>query len=156
MNATNLYAAVEAFLADQPYHPCCLLVSPEIVRLRQAQDALERRYHWPAISIGAELSESLLASAPEARPRAVRAILASALQQRGSAPVVCADIDLLFEPSLALDPLALLRDLSRSVRLIALWPGVTSGNTLSYAIPQHARYRTWPISGISPTCLIPL
>lgn len=156
MNETDLYTAAEAFLADSSYYPCCLLVSPEIARLQQACDALERRYHWPTLSIGAELSDALLSRAPESRSRAVKPPLISALQQRGAEPVLCVDIDLLFEPTLALDPLALLRDLSRSVRLIVTWPGSVANGTLAYAVPAHARYRTWTIDNLSPSCVVSL
>ena len=156
MNETDLHTAIEAFLADQPYYPCCLLISPEIPRLQHAYDALERRYHWPMLSIGAELSDALLSRAPESRSRAVKPMLVSALQQRGAGPVLCTDIDLLFEPSLALDPLALLRDLSRSVRLVVTWPGSVANGTLAYAVPAHARYRTWSTDNLSPSCVVPL
>lgn len=156
MSDTNLVSAIEAFLADSPYYPCCLLLSTEIARLRAAHEVIEQRYHWPTLPINRELSEALVARAPETRSRMVKPILDGMLQRHGSGPILCTGIDLLFEPELALDPLALLRDLSRSTRLIVTWPGTISGGTLSYAVPQHAQYRTWATSDLSPTCLVPV
>jgi hypothetical protein len=58
------------------------------------------------------------------------------------------DIDLLFEPTWALDPLALLRSASRSARLIVAWPGTYAHDTLAYAVPEHSAYRTWRRPGV--------
>jgi hypothetical protein len=58
-------------------------------------------------------------------------------------PVLCTEIDLLFEPSLELDPLPLLVDISRATRLVIAWPGSYVGGVLAYAAPEHAHYRTW-------------
>jgi hypothetical protein len=58
-------------------------------------------------------------------------------------PVLCTDIDLLFEPSLSLNPLRLFKDAGRITRLIVAWPGTYRDDVLSYAVPDHAHYRTW-------------
>jgi hypothetical protein len=44
-------------------------------------------------------------------------------------------LDVLFWPGLVLDPLALLRDLSRSRPRIAVWPGVIQGRRAQYSEP---------------------
>ena len=58
-------------------------------------------------------------------------------------PVLCTNIDLLFEPTLKLDPLRLMRDVSRVTRLVVAWPGSYVDNVLAYAVPDHSHYRTW-------------
>jgi hypothetical protein len=58
-------------------------------------------------------------------------------------PVLCTDIDLLFEPRLSLNPLRLFKDAGRITRLIVAWPGIYRDDVLSYAVPDHAHYRTW-------------
>jgi len=68
------------------------------------------------------------------------------------------DIDILFEPTLALDPLHLLRETSRLRPLIVLWPGAFVKGVLAYASadPAHAHYRTWGRPELCPDCIIPL
>jgi len=61
-------------------------------------------------------------------------------------PVLCTNPDLLFDPSLEIDALALFRQAARIVALIVMWPGEYSSNSLSYAIPEHHHYRTWKVS----------
>lgn len=58
-------------------------------------------------------------------------------------PVLCTDTDLLFEPALGLDPLALLRQASRMTRLVVTWPGTYRDGILTYAVPRHGHYRAW-------------
>jgi hypothetical protein len=60
-----------------------------------------------------------------------------------SGPVLCTETDLLFEPTLKLNPLSLLRDASRVTRLVVSWPGIYQSDVLAYAAPEHSHYRTW-------------
>lgn len=61
-----------------------------------------------------------------------------------NAPVMLlTGIDLLFEPTLHLDPLTLLQQISRSQPLVVCWPGQWTPSGLSYAVPKHAHYRVW-------------
>ena len=45
------------------------------------------------------------------------------------------DAGILFEPELALDPIALLRDLSKRHPLVLNWPGTVKGDEVSYSEP---------------------
>ncbi len=98
---------------------------------------------YQTISISRELSAFL------AEPNEIdRAQLASQwtldrLRDMAPGPVVCHDVDLLFHPSLKIDPLALLRKASQFTQLIVLWPGVHKDGVLSYARPEHHHYRYW-------------
>ena len=74
--------------------------------------------------------------------------MASWLGQMAPGPVSCTDIDLLFEPTLELDPLGLLRDVSRVTRLVVAWPGSYADDVLAYAVPDHSHYRTWRKPGV--------
>lgn len=62
---------------------------------------------------------------------------------QGDSPVLCTEIDLLFEPSLRLDALAILHACSTYQRLVVLWPGEFVRSGVSYAEPDHAHFRTW-------------
>ena len=100
-------------------------------------------YDWPHLSIGRQLSEALLSELPERRSRTARRWITDFLGERSPGPVLCTRIDLLFEPTLNLDPLALLRRASRTTRLVVMWPGSYENDVLAYAVPEHSHYRTW-------------
>lgn len=136
-------AKVLEYLNGQPYYPCMLLVAREVALLEEATMALARDASWPLISVGAALSSELLTASPARWSRAARHGLRQLLSDVGPGPTVLLHVDLLFEPALRLDPLAIFRDTSRSVPLVVAWPGDYDGSTLSYAVPEHAHYRTW-------------
>lgn len=57
------------------------------------------------------------------------------------ADAVLIDIDLLFSPSLKVEPLSQLRLIGRSVALVAIWPGRVEGGRLTYSEPgRNDRY----------------
>lgn len=140
---------VEAFLESKPYYACLLLVHPHIQRLHEAAARLQARYDWPQLPIGQELSAALLPVPPSRRPRHAARWLDDRLRAAKPGPLLCGDIDLLFEPSLLLDPLALLRSASRATRLVVLWPGDFTGGVLTYAVPAHKHYHPWPDPQVS-------
>lgn len=156
MQDARLQFALERFLTTHPYYPCCLLVHPKIVQLERAGQYLQARYAWPTLSIGTTLSEALLSLAPHQRSGVVHTAFQTAVQRLLPGPILCRDIDLLFEPMLAIDPLRLLRDTSRIAPLVVLWPGACSNGALSYARPEHARYRVWGRPELCEECIIAL
>ncbi|WP_318459500.1 BREX-3 system P-loop-containing protein BrxF [Photobacterium leiognathi] len=54
-------------------------------------------------------------------------------------------LDLLFEPSLKADPILLLKWLSKSQPIVAIWPGQIYDKTLVYAKPGSEDYRTYSL-----------
>lgn len=124
---------------------CLLLVHPEIQMLQKALVIIERM-QIPIVQIGRELSEFLLDTQRAEQPRAIIRWFDSRFANSGSKPFACSQVDLLFDPCFALDPLTLFKKAARAHNLIVLWPGDFSNNTLSYAVPEHRHYRTWRIN----------
>lgn len=139
----SLPVGIQNFLNSAPYYPCLLLVHPRIERLHVATDELLGAYGWPQLSIGRELSEALLLIEPKRRPQKVARWLENRLSDFQPGPLLCTDIDLLFEPSLKLNPMSLFQAGSRFTRLVTLWPGTHEQGTLAYAVPEHEHYRSW-------------
>jgi hypothetical protein len=108
---------------------------------------------WAEIAIGRNLSAALLNIPVNQRPRHARQWVHEQLTTLAPGPVVLTGIDLLFEPSLELDPLALLRQLSRLAPIVAAWPGSFNTRGLAYGTPEHAHYRTWSDLGTEVTPL---
>lgn len=100
-------------------------------------------YNTEGVSIGKRLSEFLVESEESDRGQATIKWLKMTLRGKAPGPIVCADIDLLFDPSLGLDPLIIFRHISQHTSLIILWPGIHKDSVLSYAQPEHQHYRFW-------------
>jgi hypothetical protein len=103
------------------------------------------------IAVGAELG-SRIATVPR-RQRAIGAgeTMRQLLDDSGSADLaVLDDIELLFDQSLQLDPLALLKHLARSRCVVAVWPGELRDGRLRYAELGHPEFRDYSLDGIVP------
>lgn len=156
MQRTQLQLVLDQFLATRSYYPCCILAHTDVRQLQQAADFVLACYHWPLLSIGTALSAALLSMAPPQRARAAHTTLVDAIRPLAPGPLIIIDIDLLFEPSLALEPLRLLRDMSRLATLIVFWPGAVNGDTLSYAVPIHHHHRSWSRIDLPAGNVVPL
>ena len=139
----DLATGIERLLAGTTYYACLLLVHPDPRELEERANRLHVAYGWARLPVGKELSAALLGEMPARRPAVAQRWLGDRLAELAPGPVLCTEIDLLFEPSLLLDPLALLRCASRLARLIVAWPGSYADDVLTYATPEHAHYRAW-------------
>ncbi len=148
-----MHPAITHFLQTQTYAACLLLIHPEAARLHSMRGELQEVYGWPYLEVGPELSAKLKAVPPRKRPREAQRWVTHAVRALAPGPVLCTAIDLLFEPALELDPLALFRQASRKTRLVVLWPGTYQHEGLAYAVPQHAHYRTWRAPDVDIFCL---
>ena len=131
-------------LLSQPYD-CLILVHPLIHVLEMVSEEIQG-LGYASLNVSKELSTSLMPVSVSERSRFSQKWLTDSLVTFPHSPVLCIFPDLLFDPSLAIDPLALFRQAARVTQLIILWPGEYSKNKLSYSIPEHHHYRTWNIS----------
>jgi hypothetical protein len=73
----------------------------------------------------------------------VAGILDDIVREEASDVVLLDNIELLFAAELAQDPLRLLQSLSRNRTIVAAWPGLFDGKTLTYAEPGHPEARRY-------------
>lgn len=146
----------EHFLANLPYYPCLCIAHPDIQQLQSVGQFLVDQYSWQQIALSTQLSQVLLDVAPRRRPTIAPRAFADMLQGLTPGPVLCREIDLLFEPTLKLDPLRLFRDQSRYTITAVLWPGSYVDGILAYAVPEHAHYQTWVRPELCDYCIISL
>jgi hypothetical protein len=133
-----------ASLLSQPYD-CLLLVHPYIQILEKLSTEIQES-GVSHLNISKELSTSLMTVSASERSRFSQKWLIDILATFQNGPVLCTGLDLLFDPSLNIDPLSLIRQAARIKQLVVLWPGEYSSNTLSYAVPEHHHFRTWKVT----------
>ncbi|HBY95810.1 MAG TPA: BREX-3 system P-loop-containing protein BrxF [Chloroflexi bacterium] len=153
VSENSLHSAIHALQSTSAYHQCLLLVHPSIRRLEQATDEVHTRYGWLRLCIGLELSTALLTVPPPQRPWVARQWFETRMRELAPGPLLCSEIDLLFEPTLDLDPLWLLRHCSRTTALVVVWAGSYQDGVLAYAVPGHAHYRIWRQPSVTVTVL---
>lgn len=127
--------------AEKGYWRLVLLV-PDASMPRYAVLENLHRLGWPVCNLGLALAEELMNLSKRERAVKMNEILDQLVKDQGN--VVClTNLELLFEPSLASDPLKLLQGLSRNRVVVALWPGQWTGAKLTYADPAHRESRSY-------------
>jgi hypothetical protein len=91
-----------------------------------------------------------------ARAAQVDRLVDKALQVYEPGPLLVTDTDVLFEPSLQLDPLLLFQRASRQLPLVVTWAGSFEHERLNYAVSAHAHYRLWRSPELCDDCIIQL
>jgi energy-coupling factor transporter ATP-binding protein EcfA2 len=101
------------------------------------------------LNVGLELGRRLAAT-----PNSKRGFSASELlreiadRERTEDPLLLDNLELLFEPSLHINPLDLVRRLAHSKRVVAVWPGELNGDRLVYADMSHPENRDYSRDGV--------
>ena len=156
MRSLWLQMALDRFRQQQLYYPCCLLVSRDVAVLDRAAVEAQRLFAWPLVSMDDVVCEPLLPLSVKERAGQVNELIEMALQAYVPGPVLVTNTDVLFEPSLQLDPLLLYQRASRLLPLVVTWAGSFEPGRLSYAVPEHAHYRLWRTTDLCADCIIQL
>jgi len=127
-------------------YDCLILTHPSIRVLSSAVETIQQPFAYPMLNVGAELSKELIHMSPERRGGNAQDLFERLIQTSEAETVLCFGIDLLFDPSLHIDPLMVFRRASRIKRVIVFWPGSFQESILAYAETGHHHYRTWRIS----------
>lgn len=87
----------------------------------------------------------LLELSERQRQRRAAELVGDVLDEAGAeaAVILLDDIEVLFAPSLALDPLKLLQSLARNRSIVAAWPGAFGDGFLTYADASHPEHRSY-------------
>lgn len=129
---------------DSQYHRLIILVNCEDSSKQDILGLMKENHEVKPVNLNLELSARLLEYSIKQRPLKVAEIMADLIEALPS-PVVFDKLDILFDPSLQTDPLALLQSLSRSKTIIAFWSGSLKDNKLYYAEPGYPEYRSYSV-----------
>lgn len=112
---------------------------------------LSKRRGVPILNVGASLGAVLLLS-PHTRRRVEAASVLRELGDRSAVHnlLLLDNIELLFDRTLELNPIDLLKRLAHARRVVAVWPGELQNGRLSYGAAAHPEYRDYGIEGLVP------
>lgn len=117
-------------------------------KLRDVSEWIKKEYSTTLIPADKNISILLLGKSATLFSKEIIEWFSEKLKKNNTSPILLIDIEILFEPSLELDPLTIFKQASRNTSLLVLWPGEYKNNILSYASPEHAHYRTWARPGV--------
>ena len=134
-----------------------LLMVASSADAEQVQGALLNRVRAKVdcqrLNLGLVLSQRLLDVPARQRALQTPQILTDLLT--GSGNLLVDHIELLFDPTLQIDPLRVLKAASRRRSLIVIWPGaLTEGGHLVYAEPGHPEYRRYDSADLADVTVV--
>ena len=138
--------------AQGRYYRLVLLVGVARSGKTSALRATAHNLGLPFVNLNLVLTERLLELTRKQRALRVKRILLEELDRVEGQPILLDNIESLFDPELAQDPMRLLQGLSRNRTLAATWPGTYDGRYLTYAEPGHPEWRRYsqPEASIVP------
>lgn len=107
------------------------------------------------LNVGAELGGRLAGTPQRQRHLQTTTILRELADQHAPGDLLLLDnIELLFDRSLQLDPLDLLKRHAHAKRVVAVWPGELQGDArtgrLTYADMGHPEHQDYSLAGVVP------
>ncbi|MDH6234993.1 hypothetical protein M2281_005615 [Mesorhizobium soli] len=111
--------------------------------------ALARRLDGAPLNVGAELGHRLAATPVSDRGFLTNELLRGITDDvGGDRPLLLDNLEVLFEPSLEINPLNVVRRLAHSRRVVAAWPGEMRNDRLIYADMGHPEHRDYTRDGV--------
>lgn len=101
------------------------------------------------IGVGEKLGEDLLEVPARRRPLKVADLLEDLLVDTKNDGILLDHVEILFDKSLRVDPLSLLRSLSRRRLVVVIWRGEIEAGNLVYGFPGHPEYRSYPARDVA-------
>lgn len=103
----------------------------------------------PLINLGLSLSQKLLPLTSREHKLKTSEIISELIDAQDAPQLAVDNTEIIFDPSLMLNPLGLLQSLSRNRLLIWSWNGEVENGNVTYAYPGHPEYRRIPTAEIT-------
>jgi hypothetical protein len=103
------------------------------------------RLRLHVLNLNKELSHRMLQLTERQRPLKASKIVKEIINSQSQDVLLIDNIELLFDVSLKIDPMHLLKGMSRNKTLIISWSGQVDNGAVIYAEPHHPEYKKYPI-----------
>ena len=128
-----------------------LLIGAPQSRKTALLHSLAKRRNVAPLHVGAELGSRLAGLPHRQRHLQTTTILRELADQHVTGDLLLLDnIELLFDRSLQLDPLDLLKRHAHAKRVVAVWPGELRDGRLTYAHTGHPEHQDYGLAGLVP------
>lgn len=104
---------------------------------------------WHYVNCRTLLTAEILEMVPKVRAQEAPKQITAALEALKPEVVVLDDLQVLFAPVLQVDPLRLLRQLSRKFSVVAAWPGTYDGAMLTVAASGNPEPQNYDAKGLT-------
>lgn len=101
---------------------------------------IAQQMNMPLVNLGLDLSTKLLPLTTRERKLKASDLIADILDSHESPRLAVDNTEIVFDPSLMLNPLGLLQTVSRTRLLVWSWNGAIEDGHVTYAYPGHPEY----------------
>ena len=130
-------------LLPYKYYKLILLVGPIGSGKTQILKKISSDYNYDYINLNLKLSEKLINIPFEERCYYVDDFMEEILSQSKTDVTILDNIEILFAPHLKIDPLKMLKNMSKYKKIITSWGGSYINGILTYAEPGYPEYRRY-------------
>jgi len=135
-------------LLPYKYYKLILLVGPIGSGKTKLLKRISADYNYDYINVNLQLSEKLINIPLEERCYYVDDFMEEILFQSKTDVTILDNIEILFSNHLKIDPLKLLKNISRYRKIIASWGGIYVNGILTYAEIGHSEHRKYKKSDL--------
>jgi hypothetical protein len=142
LKALDIQNAIK--ILPHKYYKLILVVGPKDRQITGILKKMSLEFGYDYINLNLKLSEKLIRIPFDERCFYVEEYVNEIIESYHGTLLILDNIEILFEKHLKIDPLLLLKNLSRYKAIIAHWNGKVEDGYLIYAVPQHpdfAKYR---------------
>ncbi len=129
--------------AGQRYHRLVLLIGASGAGKTGFLRSLAGSEGHAYMNVNLLLSQRMVELTRAQRARQADRLMKELVGSQSTEVVLVDNLEILFDPSLKIDPLALLQGVSRNQTILASWSGAYVEGTLTYAKPDHPEYRSY-------------
>lgn len=110
---------------------------------------LGAKLHCEPLNVSLLLGRRLAAMPHHQRGFAVGELLRECAEQEGTTgPLLLDNLEILFEPSLQINPIDIIKRLAHARPVVAVWPGTVGDDRLLYAERSHPEHRDYRRDGM--------
>lgn len=128
-----------------------LLVGSKNIGKPSLLKAFGKRLEAEPLNVGSQLGLRLAGLSQKQRPIEAISLLRELADQHAKDDLLLLDnIEILFDRTLQLDPLDLLKRQAQVRRVVAVWPGELHDGRLTYAVSGHPEHQNYGLDGFVP------
>ena len=130
--------------AGEMYHRLVLVVAPSGSGKTAVLQDVAGNQGVSCLNVNLELSKRMLDLTTKQRAIHAARVLREVVDGSNEKPGVLDNLEILFDRSLQLDPLRVLKELARQQTVVASWNGRIDDHGLTYGDPEQPEYRIYP------------
>ena len=145
METSNILEFESTILkAESSYYKIIVVVGKSGSGKTNLLRRISEEFQLPLINLGLELSRRLLSLTIKQRKLMAAEIIEDILEEQGDLRLAIDNTEVIFNPDLKLNPLGLLKNISRNRMLVWTWNGEMDGNHLIYSHVGHPEHHRIP------------